>query len=114
MNEIEAAETINKYLRVAATLVRQAADLIDKVNLNRTVNNVPPTPIAVDEQLITDLQLSTAALQHARSIKGAPETLGELKEEPEVSGAFNKWQEEEDRRHETRVALTLEVRWDRG
>ncbi len=111
MNETEATETINKYLRVAATLVRQAADLIGKVNLNRTIDNAPPIPIAVDEQLIADLQLSTAALQRARS--EAPGASGGPKEvDPEVNGAFTKWQEEEDRRQEARVALTLEVRWD--
>ncbi len=105
MDEMEAAAAANKYLRVAATLVRQAADLIRKFDLHHTAHGNSPAPIALDENLIADLQLSLPALQPARQTKEA------RSDDSELNGAFTKWGQEE-RRQDSRVALTLEVRWD--
>ncbi len=71
VDQTEVAEVINRHLRVANILIRQAVELMEKSDLKRATRANAGT-VAIDSQLIGDLQLSTAALRRAWS--GASQT----------------------------------------
>ena len=60
----ETAEAINRRIRVANELIRQAVKLIEAAGLSHTTRGAAEST-AVDPHLIADLQLSTTALRRA-------------------------------------------------
>lgn len=64
MDEAETTEAVNRRVRVANMLIRQALGLVRQANPSRT-GRAGGAASVVDAQLLADLQLSMAALRQA-------------------------------------------------
>lgn len=100
MSETDGAvEAINRNIRVAGTLIRQAVRSLESGSPARAARPQPAE--IVDGQLVADLRLAVEALWGALGRDGRGD---------EIAEAFTEWQD--DKRRESRVALALKVSWD--